>query len=61
MFTLFRLLLIRNWRSLTTLSIVIFFASTAFLVMRLLTTNIENSVATETKPLFGADLKISYE
>ena len=61
MFTLFRLLLIRNWRSLATLSIVIFFASTAFLVMRLLTTNIENSVATETKPLFGADFKISYE
>lgn len=61
MFTLFRLLLIRNWKSLLTLSVVIFFATTAFLVMKLLTTNIEMSVARETKPLFGADLKFSYE
>ena len=61
MLKLFWLIIFRNWRSLVILFSVVLFAGSAFLIMRLLTLNIEESVARETRPLFGADLKISYE
>jgi predicted lysophospholipase L1 biosynthesis ABC-type transport system permease subunit len=38
---------------------VIIFASTGFITLRQITTNIESSVATETRPLFWADLIVS--
>lgn len=58
---LFLALFLRNIRSITTLFLVILCASTGFIVIQELAKNIENSVASETKPLFWADLKISYE
>ncbi len=61
MIKLLRLLISRNWKSLAILFSVILFTSTGFLIMRLITDNIELTVARETRPLFGADLRISYE
>lgn len=61
MLNLISLLISRNWRSLAILFSVVLFASTGFLVMRLISSNIELTVARETRPLFGADLRISYE
>lgn len=61
MLKLIYLLISRNWRSLAILFSVVFFASTGFIVMRLIAGNIELTVARETRPLFGADLRISYE
>ncbi len=61
MFTLFRLIILRNWRSIALLFAVILFASTGFVTIRSLTDNIETSVAKETRPLFWADLRISHE
>jgi putative ABC transport system permease protein len=40
---------------------VILLASTGFLTMRELTGNIEASISRETRPIFGADLRISHE
>jgi predicted lysophospholipase L1 biosynthesis ABC-type transport system permease subunit len=40
---------------------VVLLASTGFLVMRELTANIEASISRETRPIFGADLRISHE
>lgn len=61
MLKLLRLIIFRNIRSLIILFFVVLFASTGFLLMRELTGNIEASVARETRPLFGADLRISHE
>ena len=61
MTTLLRLIILRNWRSLVILFSVILFASTGFLTMQELTSNIEVSIARETRPLFGADLRIYHE
>jgi predicted lysophospholipase L1 biosynthesis ABC-type transport system permease subunit len=38
---------------------VIFFASFGFIVMAQLTKNIEDAVSRETRPLFGADIRVS--
>jgi putative ABC transport system permease protein len=59
MFTLFSRIILANWRSLAILFFVIFFASTGFVTLRQITTNIESSVASETRPLFWADLIVS--
>ena len=59
MLKLFRLIFIRNFRSILTLFSVLFLSSTGFLVMRELTENIEIAVSRETQPLFGADIRIS--
>jgi predicted lysophospholipase L1 biosynthesis ABC-type transport system permease subunit len=59
MFTLFSRIILSNWRSLWVLFFIILFASTGFVTLRQITTNIESLVATETKPLFGADLIVS--
>lgn len=59
MFTLFSRIILSNWRSLIILFVVILFASTGVLTLRQITTNIESLVASETRPLFGADLIVS--
>jgi putative ABC transport system permease protein len=59
--TLLRLLFLRNWRSLLTLFFLITFSGIGFITLGQLTTNIETSVATETRPLFGADMIISVD
>ena len=59
MFPLFSRIILSNWRSLIILFVVILFASTGFITLRQITTNIESLVASETRPLFGADLIIS--
>lgn len=59
MFTLFSRIILSNWRSLIILFVVILFASTGFITLRQITTNINTLVASETRPLFGADLMIS--
>lgn len=59
MFILFSRIILSNWRSLIVLFVVILFASTWFITLRQVTTNIESSVASETRPLFGADLMVS--
>ena len=59
MFTLFSRIILSNWRSLVILFVVILFASTGFITLRQITTNINTLVASETRPLFGADLMIS--
>lgn len=59
MFTLFSRIILSNWRSLIILFVVILFASTLFITLRQVTTNIESFVASETKPLFWADLMVS--
>lgn len=59
MFTLFSRIILSNWRSLIVLCVTILFASTGFVTLRQITTNIESSVASETRPLFGADLIVS--
>jgi hypothetical protein len=59
MFTLFSRIILSNSRSLLTLFFVILFASTGFVTLRQITTNIESLVASETRPLFGADLMVS--
>lgn len=59
MFKLFRLILGRNIGSILTLFFVLFLASTGFLVMRQLAENIEVIVSQETRPLFGADIRVS--
>ena len=41
------------------LFLVILFASTGFITLRQVTTNIDSLVASETRPLFGADLIVS--
>lgn len=59
MLKLFRLIFGRNIRSIGILFLVLFLASTGFLVMRQLTENIEVAVSRESQPLFGADIRIS--
>lgn len=59
MFKLFGLIFIRNIRPVMVLFLVIFLATSGFLIMRELTTNIEKLVAKETQPIFGADIRIS--
>lgn len=59
MFKLFSRILLSNWKSLLVLFFVIFFASTGFITLRQITANIDASVASETRPLFGADLIVS--
>ncbi len=59
MFPLFSRIILSNWRSLVVLFCVIIFASSGFITLRQITTNIESLVASETRPLFGADLIIS--
>ncbi len=59
MYTIFRLIFIRNIRSVLTLFLVILLSSTGFLVMRELTENIGGLVARETQPIFGADIRVS--
>lgn len=61
MLTLFRLIFFRNWRSLLVLFGVILSSSVGFITLGQLTNNIKTSVATETRPLFGADVIISPE
>lgn len=59
MLTLFSRIILSNWRSLIILFVVMLFASTGFVTLRQITTNIESLVAAETRPLFGADLIVS--
>ena len=59
MFTLFSRIILSNWRSLMILFLVILFASTGFITLHQVTTNIDSLVASETRPLFGADLIVS--
>jgi predicted lysophospholipase L1 biosynthesis ABC-type transport system permease subunit len=59
MFKVFQLTLVRNWRSILLLFVVLVLASTGFLVLRQLTANIEKQVVVQTQPLFGADIRIS--
>jgi predicted lysophospholipase L1 biosynthesis ABC-type transport system permease subunit len=59
MFTLFSRIFLSNWKSLFLLFFIILIASTGFLTLRQITTNIEKSVASETRPLFGADIVVS--
>jgi predicted lysophospholipase L1 biosynthesis ABC-type transport system permease subunit len=59
MFTLFSRIFLSNWRSLSLLFLIILIASTGFLTLRQITANIEKSVASETRPLFGADILVS--
>lgn len=59
MFKLFSRIILSNWRSLIILFVVILFASTGVLTLRQITTNIESLVASETRPLFWADLMVS--
>jgi UPF0716 family protein affecting phage T7 exclusion len=59
MWKLFRLILGRNIGPILTLFFVLFLASTGFLVMRQLAENIEVAVSRETRPLFGADIRVS--
>ena len=59
MLKIFRLIFGRNIRSIGILFLVLFLASTGFLVMRQLTENIEVAVSRESQPLFGADIRIS--
>ena len=59
MFILFSRIILSNWRSLMILFLVILFASTGFITLRQVTTNIDSLVASETRPLFGADLIVS--
>ncbi len=61
MLTLLRLIIFRNSRALLTLFFVTLFSSVGFITLEQLTTNIESSVASETRPLFGADMVISPE
>ena len=49
---LLRLIILRNWRPLAILCAVVLLATTGFLVMRQLTTNIEMSISRETRPIF---------
>lgn len=59
MLKLFRLIFEKNIISVWVLFFVLFLASTSFLVIRELTTNIERTVAEKVQPLFGTDIKIS--
>lgn len=59
MFTLFSRIILSNIRPLVILFVVMLFASTGFITLRQVTTNVESSVARETRPLFGTDLMIS--
>ncbi len=61
MLTLLRLLFLRNRWSLLTLFLLITFSGVGFITLGQLTTNIETSVSTETRPLFGADMIISVD
>ena len=61
MFTLFRIITLRNWQSLVTLFLITLFSSVGFITLGQLTTNIESSVASETRPLFGADMILSVD
>lgn len=61
MYRLFRLIIGRNWRSIFILFFTLFLTGTWFITMRLLTDNVSESISRETRPLFGADLKISHE
>jgi len=61
MLTLLRLIILRNWQSLLTLFFVTLFSGVGFITLGQLTTNIESSVASETRPLFGADLIVSVD
>jgi len=61
MLTLLRLIILRNWQSLLTLFFVTLFSGVGFITLGQLTTNIERSVASETRPLFGADLIVSVD
>lgn len=59
MYTLFTRIIISNWKSLSILFVVTLFASTGFVTLGQITKNIESLVASETRPLFGADLIVS--
>ena len=59
MFKLFSRIILSNWKSLVILFFVILLAGVGFTTLRQITTNIEASVASQTRPLFGADLIVS--
>lgn len=59
MFTLFRLIFLRNIRPITILFLTILLASVGLSFMLLLTRNVENQVSEQTRPLFGADIIVS--
>lgn len=59
MFAIFRLIFRRNKGSVLALFFVILLASTGFLLLKQLTLNIETQISKETRPLFGADIRVS--
>ncbi|MBP9780219.1 hypothetical protein KBD33_06430, partial [Candidatus Gracilibacteria bacterium] len=59
MFILLRLIILRNWRSLTTLVVIIVFSGVSFMTLGQLGANIQTSISDETRPLFGADIILS--
>lgn len=59
MYILFSRIILSNWRSLITLFVVLIFASTSFVTLRQITTNVDAFVTSKTKPLFGADIIVS--
>lgn len=61
MLTLLRIIMLKNWRSLAVLFFITVFSSVGFITLGQLTTNIESSVASETRPLFGADMILSVD
>ncbi len=60
MFKLFSLLFRRNFRSIAILFWVLLLSSAGFLVMRQLTENIERLVSEKTQPLFGGDIRVTF-
>ena len=59
MYKIFQLILLRNWRNIAVLFLVLLLSNIGFLMMRQLTANIEKQVIEQTQPLFGADIRIS--
>lgn len=59
MFHFFRLIFLRNIRAVLTLFFVLVLAQTGFLVIRQVTENVENQVASQVGPIFGADIIVS--
>ncbi len=59
MFRFFRLIFLRHVRAVLSLFFVLLLANTWFLVIRQVTENVEQIVAKETGPLFGADVIVS--
>lgn len=59
MIKLFFRIILTNIRSILVLFFVLLFASTSFLTLKQITTNVDTFVTSKTKPLFGADIIIS--